>query len=180
MENTKLKRSNTRAVIWSGLIAGAVFMVLEMLMVPIFLGGSPWAPPRMISAIILGQDVLPPPATFSFGILMAAMLVHFPLSIIYAYVLSLFISKRSLPGAIIVGGIFGAVLYLINFYLFTPLFPWFAMARNWVSVFSHIVFGVVAGWSYINLSGRTDDELIIDQPKAEQKVEQRQREPVDF
>lgn len=30
-----------KAVI-AGLIAGAVFMMLEMIMVPLFMGGSPW------------------------------------------------------------------------------------------------------------------------------------------
>jgi hypothetical protein len=39
-------------------------------------------------------------------------------------------------------------LYLINFYGFTAVFPWFAMARNWVSVFAHIIFGAVAGLAY--------------------------------
>lgn len=47
-----------RAAIWAGIIAGAVFVVLEMLMVPLFLGGSPWGPPRMIGAIVMGEGVL--------------------------------------------------------------------------------------------------------------------------
>jgi hypothetical protein len=31
------------------------------------------------------------------------------------------------------------------------IFPWFAMARNWISVFSHVMFGLVAGWMYLAL-----------------------------
>nr|MDQ3007927.1 hypothetical protein [Chloroflexota bacterium] len=71
-----------KAVVWAGLIGGAAFVMLEMIMVPLFGGGSPWGPPRMIAAILLGKGVLPPPATFDVGVLMTAMAVHLPLSIV--------------------------------------------------------------------------------------------------
>lgn len=160
-------RSKTSSVIWSGIIAGLAFMMLEMMMVPAFLGDSAWAPPRMIAAIIMGRDVLPPPATFNFGILMAAMVVHFPLSIFYTFVLSLFISNRSTAAAITIGGIFGLALYLVNFYGFTAIFPWFEMARNWVSIFAHIMFGIIAGYSFSRLSGSREENLIAKRKKKE-------------
>ena len=50
-----------KAGAWAGLAAGAVFMMLEMGMVWMFLGQSPWGPPHMIAAMALGEDVLPPP-----------------------------------------------------------------------------------------------------------------------
>jgi hypothetical protein len=40
------------------------------------------------------------------------------------------------------------LLYVVNFYGFTALFPWFAMARNWVSIVAHAVFGFAAAWVY--------------------------------
>jgi uncharacterized membrane protein YagU involved in acid resistance len=142
------------AAVWSGVIAGAIFVVLEMMMVPIFLGGSAWAPPRMIAAIVMGEGVLPPPATFDLGILMAAMAVHFVLSILFALGLALVIARMSLEVALAVGAAFGLGLYLVNFYGFTALFPWFAMARNWVSIVAHIAFGLIAAWSYRRLADR--------------------------
>ncbi|MGQ0814996.1 MAG: DUF2911 domain-containing protein [Gemmatimonadota bacterium] len=51
------------ATVLSGLIAGVVFIVLDITLVPLFGLGSPWEPVRMIAAIVLGRDVLPPPAT---------------------------------------------------------------------------------------------------------------------
>lgn len=141
---------NWRAAIFAGLFAGLVFLVLEMMMVPLFLDGSPWGPPRSIAAILLGEGVLPPPATFDFGVVLVAMLVHFALSVVYAIVLA-FIFHRSNVGmgpALAIGAVFGIVLYLVNFYGFTAVFPWFAMARNWVSVFTHAVFGLAAAWGY--------------------------------
>lgn len=144
-------RPDWRAALWAGLIAGLVFMMLEMILVPMFLGGSPWGPPRMIAAIVLGQAVLPPPDTFDGGILVAAVVVHFALSIAYALLLAMLVAGGSRGAAISVGAIFGLVLYLVNFYLFTAIFPWFAMARNWISGLSHIAFGLVAGWAYVAL-----------------------------
>lgn len=144
----------TRTIDWksgavAGLVAGVVFMMLEMVMVPLFLDGSPWGPPRMIGAIALGKAVLPPPATFSVGVVAVAMIVHFVLSAIYGVVLGLIIGRMQKTAAILVGGGYGLALYLINFYVFTAVFPWFANARNWVSVFAHIVFGLVLAWFYL-------------------------------
>lgn len=147
----RTSRISTRAALWAGLIAGAVFMMLEMIMVPMFLGGSPWGPPRMIAAIGMGESVLPPPASFDAMILMVAMVIHFALSIVLAFVFAFIARGRSLGGAIGIGAVFGLVVYLIHFYGMTAVFPWFAMARNWVSVFAHVVYGAVLAWVYVSI-----------------------------
>lgn len=139
------------AAVKAGLIAGLVFLVLEMLLVPIFLGGSPWGPPRMIAAIVMGRGVLPPPPTFDLGVFVVAMVLHFALSIGYTLVLAAIIAGMSRGTALTTGAVYGLVLYLVNFFGFAAAFPWFAMARNWVSVFSHIVFGLVAAGAYVAL-----------------------------
>ena len=137
------------AAIWAGVIGGGVFMMLEMIMVPLFMpDGSPWAPPRMIAAIAMGKDVLPPPATFAVAPLMTAMVLHFMMSIIYAIILAFIVNRFGLGIAVIIGLVFGLILYLVNFYGFTAVFPWFAMARNWISIFSHLMFGVIAALVY--------------------------------
>ena len=127
-----------RAGVYAGLIAGVVFLILEMGMVWLFMGESPWAPPRMIAAMVLGEGVLPippdKPATFSLGVVTTAMVIHFILSIVYG----------------VIGAGCGLVIYLVNFYpIANALFPWFAMARNWISIFAHIVFGAVVGAAYV-------------------------------
>lgn len=142
---------NWKAAIWAGVIAGLIFMMLEMIMVPLFLGGSPWAPPRMIAAIILGEGALPPPATFDFGVFMAAVVLHMMLSIIHAIVIAFIVKNITLGKALAAGAVLGLVIYFVNFYVMTGLFPWFAMARNWVSAFAHVSFGIGAAWAYIGL-----------------------------
>lgn len=149
-----MKDFKVKDAVWAGIISGLIFMMLEMILVPMFLGGSPWGPPRMIAAIILGKEVLPPPANFDFGVVMGAVMLHLVLSVIYAIILSLIVNRMSFWVAILVGAVFGYMLYLVNFYVMTGIFPWFANARNWVSVFSHISFGIGAAWAYLGLVGR--------------------------
>ncbi|MDQ3007384.1 MAG: hypothetical protein M3R47_18615, partial [Chloroflexota bacterium] len=54
--------------------------------------------------------------------------------------------------AILIGAVFGLILYFINFYGLTAIFPWFAMARNWISIFAHIMFGLIAAAAYKQLA----------------------------
>lgn len=138
-----------KAAILAGIVAGSVFLMLEMIMVPLFMGQSPWGPPRMMAAIVLGEGVLPPPATFAPGIVLVAMLLHFVLSIVYALIFAAVIHRLGLASALALGACGGLVLYLVNFYGFTALFPWFAMARNWISIFAHIVFGLAVAAVYV-------------------------------
>jgi uncharacterized membrane protein YagU involved in acid resistance len=97
----------------------------------------------------MGRDVLPPPATFDFGIMMVAMMIHFILSIVLAFVFAFIAKGRSVGISILIGAIFGLVVYFVNFYGMTAVFPWFAEARNWVSIFAHAMFGAVLGWVYV-------------------------------
>jgi hypothetical protein len=139
---------NWSAATRAGIIGAAVYLPLQMILVPLFVGGSPWGPPRMIAAIVLGRDVLPPPQTFDFGVLITALVVHFLLAILYALILASLVHRLLIISALLTGAVFGLGLYVLNFYLFTNVFEWFVMQRTWVTVFIHLVFGVLTTWSY--------------------------------
>ena len=145
---------NWGAVIKASLIAGLVFLVLELALVATVGGESMWGPPRMIGAILLGEDVLPPPATFHLASFLAALVVHFGLAIIYGVIFALVADRAAwtLGVETAVGLLFGITIYAVNFYGMTALFPWFAMARNGISIFAHAAFGLVLGYSYRKLA----------------------------
>ena len=145
-----------KAAISAGIVAGLVFMLLEMALVGTIGGQSPWGPPRMIAAIAMGDGVLPPPATFDLGIVMVAMIVHFALSMILGVIFGWAISRRpmTLTVAIIAGIILGLAVYVLGFYILTPIFPWFAMARGGISIFAHAVFGLTLGLAYYAMASR--------------------------
>jgi hypothetical protein len=145
---------NWNAAIKASIIAGFVFLILELALVATVGGESIWGPVRMIGAIVLGKDVLPPPATFDLISLIAAVVVHFALAIIYGVIFALVADRAAwtLGVATGVGLIFGLAIYAVNFYGMTAFFPWFAMARNSISIFAHAAFGLVLGYSYRKLA----------------------------
>jgi uncharacterized membrane protein YagU involved in acid resistance len=83
--------------------------------------------------------------------------IHFALSVILALVLAWIVSRWHLNTglAVAAGAVFGLVIYLVNFYpVASALFPWFAMARNWISILSHVVFGMAVAWVYVEMAAR--------------------------
>ncbi|MDQ3247247.1 MAG: hypothetical protein M3Q52_10235 [Pseudomonadota bacterium] len=144
---------NVKAAITAGLIAGLIFMMLEMALVATVGGGSPWAPPRMIGAIVMGEGVLPPPAPFELGVFLVAMAIHFVLAVVLGLVFGFIADKANwgLGACAIAGLVFGLIVYFVNFYGMTAIFPWFAMARNGISIFAHAMFGLVLGYMYRKL-----------------------------
>ncbi len=153
------RKLDWKAAIWAGIIAGVVFMMLEMLLVMWLKGQSPWGPPRMIAAMVMGKGVLPPPAPFDMGVLLVAMMVHFVVAIVLAFIFAWLASAigAGMVWSIIGGAVFGVMVYFVNFYGATALFPWFAMARGPITLFTHAMFGLVLGCAYwvIARSGTT-------------------------
>lgn len=155
MHDAVIRDHDVDAVDWkaaamAGVVAGVVFMMMEMMLMPLFgLAPSMWAPPRMIAAIGLGKSVLPPPATFDFMAVMVAMLIHFAASILFAVAVALIIRRLSIGAAIAFSIVAALLLYGFVFYVMTSgPWPWFADGRNWVNVLTHIVFGAIVGWWY--------------------------------
>src|SRR5690606_7199526 len=109
-----------------GVTGGVIYLVLELLLVPLFVGGTVWSVLRMMAAILLGRHALPPPDTFDLPIMLAALGLHLVLSTVYGLVLSAAINRSSAGVAVLLGAMIGLVLYILNYYAFTALFPWFA------------------------------------------------------
>lgn len=139
----------------AGLIAGVVFLMLEMALVWLVQGMSPWGPPYMMAAMVLGADVLPAMGTwavFDFKVVTIAMMIHIPMSVIYGLLGAWLIHRFDLAVALMIGAGLGLAVYLVNFYIVAPMaFPWFEIGRNWIGAFAHIMFGAVLAVSYIAL-----------------------------
>ena len=150
--------SDAPGISWSaaaeaGLMGGVVYLVLVLIFVPLFIGGTVWTILRMIAAIVLGADVLPPPDTFNVAIVLTGAVLHLMLATLYGLVISAMINGTSPGVAALAGSMLGLGLYVVNFYAFTSVFPWFASSRTWVTVLGHLVFGFVVAWSYRTIAG---------------------------
>lgn len=137
-----------RSAIIAGLVAGLVFLLAEMIGRAAVTGGSPWITVRYIAAIVMGENVLPPPPTFDAVIFVVALLVNFVLAVIFSMILAAIVHEWEMVVGIVIGALFGLAIYAINYYTFTRFFPWFFPVRNWTDILSHILFGAVAGGVY--------------------------------
>lgn len=145
------------AAVYAGILAGIVSTLVEILLWAIFTDALPaivFRDARLAAAIVMGRGVLPPPATFDATVMLAAMLVHFALSIVYALVLARMLSSLRGFQALLAGAAFGLCLYALNMYGFTRVFPWFETARDWITVAAHVAFGVTAAGTYRLLARR--------------------------
>ncbi|MDE2260432.1 MAG: sodium:proline symporter, partial [Betaproteobacteria bacterium] len=109
---------------------------------------------RLTAALVLGSSVLSPSATFVPSIMLTATLIHFAISIVYTAFVAALTARLDATRALLAGLGFGIVLYLLNLYGFTAIFPWFVQARGWITLITHGLFGVTAvlvcRWLYIS------------------------------
>ncbi len=138
----------------SGFAAGAVLMVLELLWSALITRGNPWETSYMVAAIVMGRDVLQG-TDFSLPIVAVALVTHYVLGIVLGLVLAAIIVPfrfdSSVAMVLLSGAVFGAVIYLLNFYGMVQLFPWFAELRGGITLAAHVIFGMVAGAMYWKL-----------------------------
>ena len=146
---------NWSAAIGASIIAGLVFAALEMILARVVHGDSPWMPLHLIGAIGLGPSAVSDTHTFDVKVVSVAVALHMALAILYGLILALIIERLDMAWAVVVGAIYGLILYYINFYGFTKAFPWFADARGGVSIFTHIVQSGLMAWIYKALDRRT-------------------------
>jgi len=77
-----------------------------------------------------------------------AILVHGMLSIVFGLFLAFLLPAGNTLWTIVVGGLYGLILYYINFYGLNAFSPWFSEQRDTVSMSSHFVFGAVVASVY--------------------------------
>ncbi|GJM44730.1 MAG: hypothetical protein DHS20C21_15720 [Gemmatimonadota bacterium] len=136
------------AALWAGWMAGAVFLGLNVVLTPLLVGGNAWVIVRLFASVVLGPGILAPPATFHLGALVAALAVHFALSLLFALLVAYLLHRGGLIVGVVGGALFGLALYFINLYSLTYFFPWFFAMRSGVLVATHVLFGAMAGGIY--------------------------------
>ena len=135
------------AALLAGLISGAISFTLGIFL-SWYLVKSPWFFTRLVSSIILGVKVLPPPTTFDLGIFVIALLVFIAIALIYTAIIATIVHKYGIIISFLGGAIIGLAAYAINFYSFSYFFPWFYPYRSWIFVVAHVVFGALVGSLY--------------------------------
>ncbi len=147
------RKPDWAAAVVSGLVAGAVAMVIDLLWTTLMLRVNPWHTSHLVAAMVLGPGALAGNTNaFDIGIVAVALLTHYGLGILFgcivAYVVTGFHYEGSLPVLEVVGGVLGMLLYFFNFYIMTQVFPWVAELRSGAYFCEHFVFGMTAAMVY--------------------------------
>lgn len=134
-----------RAIPIAGLVAGTVFLLINVIFTPLLLQVNPSVVLRYMGGLVLGQGVL---TGTSMTPIIVGVIVHYALSLLFALVIAIVVHRFGLLVGIVGGAILGLALYGINLYTMTVLFKWFFAINSPVLLVSHIVFGAVAGGVY--------------------------------
>ena len=146
--------------VWAaGLIGGLIMLLVSILLPWIFLG-DPLLIVRIIASVLLGPAVISPQAGLVPGIYVVAILTHFSLSLFFALLIVLIFHRWGMIVAFIGGAIMGLIIYFMNYYTFSLIFPWLLPYHTWMLLTGNIVFGAFVGALYELF----EDERFIDQP----------------
>ena len=129
----------------AGIAAGIVATVAQVILWWAFTDDLPWIlyrDARLTAAIVMGPSVLPPPSTFDIKVMIVATGIHTGLSVAYSLILVFAIHRLPMREALLAGLMFGLILYVVNMYGVTVMFPWFSEVRDWITVAAHVVFGI--------------------------------------
>lgn len=140
-----------RAAVYGGITAGILATVVQIVLWLVFTDALPtivFRDARFVAAIVMGRGVLPPPASLDGRVMLVATLVHFALSVAYGLILSRLISRLHTRSSLLAGAVFGLCLYAVNMYGFTTAFPWFEGSRDWITIATHVAFGMIAAGVY--------------------------------
>ncbi len=145
MQNTILRNVSLRAVVIAWLAGATVFLITNLVLMPVVLDMNAGVILRYIASLVMGRDVLLRDSNTS---LVVGVVVHYALSLVFTLVIVLVIFRWGLLVGIIGGAILGLAIYGINLYFTTLFFDWFFAVNNSVLLLSHVLFGATVGGVY--------------------------------
>jgi hypothetical protein len=126
----------------AGLAGGAVFLVVELLLLP----PTKHVPfdwiLRLLAAFLAGPVTLTAPRSGDPGLIVPALGIHAAFSLAFGWVFCRMEDTLPFWRAILFALALGFGLYMFNFYVMTYVFPWWATVRGGASILAHLLFGV--------------------------------------
>lgn len=141
-------RARWASAVAAGAVAGIAFIAAVSVLGSIFLGDGVWTPFHRIAAMALGPGALADIDAFDARVISTALAIHLGLAAFYGLVLSFLIPEFTRRNAPWLGAVAGLLIYLVNFYGFSGLFPWMVDMRGPVTLLSHAVFGSLLASCY--------------------------------
>jgi uncharacterized membrane protein YagU involved in acid resistance len=146
-----------------GVVSGMVFAGVTMWFASTMPGGKAEMPLHMIASIVQGgkQAIMQGETSTAVG-----LVVHVVLSAAFGVVFALIAPMLRTNGtAALAGTVYGAVLYVVNFLVLSPLlFPVFAEANQPFELFAHVVFGTLLSFFFYGSGVRRDEGFLAISP----------------
>lgn len=141
---------NLWAAFLAGLIAGSIFLGLEIASTLAFGAGTPYGPAYVTLRGVLGLGE----ASEGLGwrLTLSVLFIHLSLSALMTVVLALFVHRQSVGGAVLAGALFGVALYIGNFYLLALPASALLAARGLFMLVNYVAFGALALFGYKRLT----------------------------
>jgi hypothetical protein len=135
----------------AGLVGGAVFLAIELIFLPVANHlPADWIL-RLVASLAAGPITMSWPAGQTGALIVNTLAAHAALSVAYAILLCRMEDEVSPAGSVAIGALMGFAIYLVNFYLLSPIFPWFASARGVVTIVAHLAYGVTTALTHRGL-----------------------------
>lgn len=141
------KNLTWRAVLIAGLVAGTVFLLTNVFLMPLVVEVEPMLSLRYFASLLLGRGVLTQTVNTTM-IAVIGVLILYVFSLFFALVIAIVVHRWGMIVGIVGGAILGLAIYGINLYTMTVFFTWFFALNNTVLLLSHVLFGAVAGGVY--------------------------------
>lgn len=149
----------------AGVLAGLLFVGVTMWFAS-ETGGKSEMPLRMMSTIVKGDGAMEA-GTSSVGL---GWVVHLVLSAAFGIGFALVVPMLRTNGTVaLVGTMYGAALYVVNFVILAPIaFPTFEMTNQPFELLAHIVFGTLLSFAFFSTGARRQEpRCAMDRPARE-------------
>lgn len=138
-----------------GAVAGAAYLLAQVMSSAALRPGGAAEPLQRIAAILMGPETAPPPSEFTFTVFGMAIIIHFGLSMAFGRMVSVVAWRQRTGTGIVLGALVGLALYALNFGLVAPAaFPWFSDSLRGWTLANHALFGGVAAAVCLALRSR--------------------------
>lgn len=134
-----------RALFIAWLAAGTIFVLTNIILMPLILDIDGALVLRYVAALVMGTDVL---VSQDIAPVIVGALVHYAFSFVFTLFIALVVHRWGLLVGIVGGAVIGLALYGVNLYTMTRWAEWFFAINSPLMALSHVVFGVVAGGVY--------------------------------
>ena len=140
-----------KASLEAGILAGALFLLLESLSTVLLGAGSPMGPAKLTLRSILNLG----PGTSTEPYVPTVLVVHFGLSLLTTAALGYLIHRVVRYWAVTLGVVYGLLLYAINFFVFAFWLPDITAATDLFMFINYMIYGGAAAWIYQWRASRT-------------------------